>query len=75
MRSRSAGDCASGQPGLDHLLALDVGRMRLTGQHDLHRLLLIAQQPGQAVTVVQQQVRTFVAGEAPGKTERQCLGV
>ena len=49
--------------------------MGLAGNDELHGPLLIVQQSQQALRIVQQQVRSLVGGEAPGKTERQCIAV
>ena len=52
-----------------------VRRMRLTGDDELHRALLIGQQAKQALWVVQEQVWSLVSREAACKAQRQGVGI
>ncbi len=56
---------------LDDALAGAVGRVRLAGEDDLHRSLLIEDEPGQALLVGEKQRGALIRGEAPGKTDGQ----
>ena len=60
---------------LHHGLAAVVVRVGLSGDDDLHGPIRVAQNPAEPFLVVQQQVRTLVRGESPGKAEGDAIGV
>ena len=61
-------------PLTNHGLTGPVLRMGFAGKDELYRMLRIGQQTEQALGIVQQQVRSFVGGEAASKTESQYVG-
>ena len=62
-------------PLLNHLLAGAIRRMGFAGNDELDRTLWIGEQSQQPLRIVQKQVRAFVSGKAPGKTNRQGVGI
>ena len=61
-------------PIADQGLTCTVGRMRFTGDDELHRPLRIRQQPHQALRILQQQIGPLVGGKSAGEAQRQCVG-
>ena len=62
-------------PFADHLLSGSILRMRLARQNQLHRPAPVGEDSQQPVRIFQQQIRTFVRGEAPREPHRQRVGV
>ena len=56
---------------LEVVLARLVGGVRLSGEDDLHGPARGGQDRGEAIGVVEDQLRALVAGEAPGEADRQ----
>ena len=57
------------------VLTRRVCRVRLAGEYQLHRLFAIGQQPQQPLGVMQQEIRSLVGCETPGKTQSQKIGI
>ena len=62
-------------PFLDQCLSRRVRRVCLSGDDELHWTLGIAQEAKQPLSIVQQQVRSFVGRETPRKTQCQRVGI
>ncbi len=60
---------------LDHLLPGPIGRVRLPGDDDLHRLVGVREDARHAVLVAEEQVRSLVGGEAPREADDQRVRV
>ena len=62
-------------PLLDHGLAGQVRRVRLTRQDQLNGMLPIRQDAGQAIGIAQQKIGPLVGGKAPRKSHGQRVEV
>ena len=60
---------------LQVMLAALVGRVGLAGEHDLHRPARGVQDRLQPRGVVEDQLRTLVAGEAPREADGERVGI
>src|SRR5581483_11478888 len=52
-----------------------IGGMSLARKNDLHRAFWIVQDTPQTSEVSQDERRSFIGGEAPGKANRQGIGI
>ena len=59
----------------DEILALVVARVRLAGDHDLHRHILVTEDALDAVHVLEQQGGAFIGGEPARKADSQRVGI
>ena len=60
---------------LDVALAVVVARMRLAGENELHRPLLVAREAHDVFELLENQRRAFVGGEAARETDGQRVGI
>src|SRR2546422_3329657 len=60
---------------LQHLLARLVTRMRLAGEHDLHRAPGVHQQPLQPIGIAENQVGPLVGGKPATEADREGFGI
>jgi len=56
---------------LEHTFARFIARMRLAGEDELDRTLRIIHHRCKPFQVGQDQIRSLISGEAPGKADRQ----
>ena len=63
------------EDALQVVLGRLVGGMRLAGEHDLHGLIDVVEDPRQAIRVVEDHLGALVGGEAPRVAERERLGI
>ena len=59
----------------NQVLTCAIGRMGLAGIDELDGELLVVDNLGQAVQVVEQQIGALVSSKAAGKADEQCVGV
>ena len=60
---------------LDEPLALVVARMRLAGENELHRPLLVVRELHDVVELLENQRRAFVGGEPAREADGQRVGI
>ena len=60
---------------LQHFLPRVVGRMRLAGEHDLHRPPGAGEQPAEPVEIAEDEVRALVGGEPAREADGERAGI